>query len=135
MKQRGFTLSELMFVVAVAAILAAIALPSYQEQVRKGRRADAWAAMNEISQMLERFYTLNNTYAGFELGTNNRSPRAGDVIFYDIALNATNMTYSISATPRQEDRCGMLILNNLGARSSLVTGENGAGSGADDCAR
>ena len=58
----GFTLIELMIVVAVVAILAAIAVPSYQEQVRKSRRAQAKADIVEYVQMAERFFTVNNTF-------------------------------------------------------------------------
>jgi type IV pilus assembly protein PilE len=119
MKQRGFTLIEVMIVAAVLAILAAIAIPSYQEQVRKGRRADALAAINETAQALERFYTLNNTYAGYQLrDVERQSPRTGDVIFYDITLVSTANSYTITATPRQEDRCGAFSIDNLGNRSA-----------------
>ena len=72
----GFTLIELMIVVAVVAILAAIAVPSYQEQVRKSRRAQAKADLVEYAQMAERFFTVNNTYVGFTLPT-TQSPREG----------------------------------------------------------
>lgn len=59
---RGFTLIELMITVAVVAILAAIAFPSYQEQIRKTRRTDGKSKLLELVQREERFYTQNNTY-------------------------------------------------------------------------
>ncbi|MDW7601742.1 prepilin-type N-terminal cleavage/methylation domain-containing protein, partial [Stenotrophomonas maltophilia] len=55
---RGFTLIELMIVVAVVAILAAIAYPSYSEHVRKSRRAQAKADLVEYAQLAERFHTV-----------------------------------------------------------------------------
>ena len=59
---RGFTLIELMIAVAVVGILAAIAYPSYQEHVRKARRADAQTALLELAQFMERHYTANGRY-------------------------------------------------------------------------
>ena len=66
---RGFTLIELMITVAIVGILASIAYPSYIESVRKGRRAEARAALTELMQQQERFMTQNNTYRAFASGT------------------------------------------------------------------
>ena len=59
---RGFTLIELMITVAIVAILAAIAIPSYQDSIWKGKRAEAKAAILKALQAEERYYTQNNTY-------------------------------------------------------------------------
>jgi type IV pilus assembly protein PilE len=61
--QRAFTLIELMIVVAVAAVLALIAVPSYMDSVRKGRRADAMAGLMRWQQLQERFRGNEPTYA------------------------------------------------------------------------
>ena len=62
-RPRGFTLVELLIVVAIIGILAAIVYPSYQDSVRKSRRADAKAVMAEAAQFMERFYTENFCYS------------------------------------------------------------------------
>lgn len=61
--QRGFTLIELMVVVAIVAILAAVALPGYQEQVRRGNRAAAQAAMMDIANREQQFFLANRQYS------------------------------------------------------------------------
>ncbi len=63
--QRGFTLIEVMIVVAIVGILAAIAYPSYRDSVLKGRRAQARTALMELLQQQERYMTQNNCYLGF----------------------------------------------------------------------
>lgn len=72
----GFTLIELMITVAVIAVLAAIALPSYQRHVLKTNRALAKADLVEIAQLLERYHTVQNSYDGFSLPF-DQSPRQG----------------------------------------------------------
>lgn len=125
----GFTLIELMVVVAVVAILASIAVPSYQEQVRKSRRAQAKADLVEYAQMAERFFTVNNTYAGFTLPT-TQSPREGGTAHYTLAVVPTATTFTLTATAagsQASDRCGNLGITNTGQKS-----ETGSAS-LDEC--
>lgn len=117
---RGFTLIELMIVVAVVAILAAIAYPSYNEQVRKSRRAQAKADLVEYSQLAERFHSSNNTYVGLN-GIPNVSPREGGTAFYTIGVAPTQSTFVITATPQgtqTRDKCGTLTLNQAGVKGN-----------------
>ena len=121
---RGFTLIELMIVVAVVAILAAIAYPSYQEQIRKSHRAKAKADLVEYAGLAERFHTTNNTYVGFSLPATVSPREAGAAVRYNLtpagAFTTAN-TFTITATPatgqQSADRCGTLSLNQAGVKT------------------
>ena len=117
----GFTLIELMVVVAVVAILASIALPSYQEQIRKSRRAQAKSDLVEYPQMAERFFTVNNTYVGFALPAAQSPREAGSTARYNLALTTQTATaFVITATatgPQASDRCRNLSLSNTGLKT------------------
>ncbi|WP_084389390.1 type IV pilin protein [Polaromonas jejuensis] len=73
-KQSGFTLIELMIAVAVVGILAAVAYPAYTDSVRKGKRAEARAALMNLLQQQERYLTQMNTYETFAAGTPGTLP-------------------------------------------------------------
>ena len=107
---RGFTLIELMIVVAVVAILAAIAYPSFNEQVRKARRSDALAEAGRMQLALERWRADNPSYASTSGATNYPAPI--NTAFYTFALNGqTATTYTLTASPQggqSGDRCGNL---------------------------
>lgn len=117
---RGFTLVELMVVVAMVAILASIGYPSYLSQVAKGRRADAKQALVELAQKLERYYTERGTYAGAALGANGVYGSTSSGSYYTLAItNQTADGFTITATPRSNqvgDACGTFSYNQLGDR-------------------
>jgi len=119
--QRGFTLIELMIVVVVLAVIAAIAYPNYTEQVRKSRRGQAKADIAEITQLAERFHTVNNTYSGFPLPF-TRSPRDGGSSQYTITFTGTQSAFTVTATPstttgQNKDKCGTLSINQAGVKT------------------
>lgn len=121
---RGFTLIELMIVVAIVAILAAIAYPSYQEQVRKTRRAEGKAALSEVASRLERCYTRFNAYDHATCaGVANMTSENG---YYQISASAiAASSYTLQAVPQQaqssDTRCGTLTLDHVGRRSQSAT--------------
>jgi type IV pilus assembly protein PilE len=132
-KIKGFTLIELMIVVVVIAILAAIVIPNYMGHVRKTRRTQVKTDMLEYTQMLEREFTLNRSYALFPVGTYNRSPRTGTK-YYDLtyAISAAGDTYTITAAPfgaqtQDNGDCGTLTLSSQGVKTAT------GGLGANGC--
>ena len=118
----GFTLVELMIVVAVIAILAVIVLPSYQDSVRKARRTDARGALTSVAQLMERYNTETNTYVGASLTTWGRTVSENG--HYTLALsNLTANGFTITATPagaQYADDCGIYTLDQAGQRGSTV---------------
>jgi len=120
-RENGFTLIELMIVVVILGILAAIAYPSYQEQVRQTRRANAQADLMELASYMERYYTENFTYAGAENTLPiNQSPKTGTA-YYIIAANPapTATAYTIVATAQgsqaNDANCTPLTITQTGA--------------------
>lgn len=118
-KSRGFTLIELVITVAIVAILTAIAVPAYNDQVRKARRADGKSVTLQMAQALERWHTVNNTYAGFT-GSPMNSPDDDNPHYIISADNLSVTTYTITAEPQNaqtDDKCGELTLNQAGVRT------------------
>lgn len=132
-KQNGFNLIELMIVVAIVGIIAAVAYPSYLEQVRKTRRADCSGALVSLGNSMERFFTVNNTYQGAGAGGGDTGtptifsatcPVDGGTATYNLTIQAaTASTYAIQASPtgpQAGDKCGSFRLSNTGLKG--ITG-------------
>ncbi len=126
MKSNGFTLIEIMIVVAIVAILFVVAIPSYNDSVATGRRTDAQSALMGLSQAMERHFTQNNSYAGAITGAvpqppdifPTQSPIDSSPKYYNLRVTAVNATsFTLQAQPiNGQVGDGVLQLNSLGQR-------------------
>jgi type IV pilus assembly protein PilE len=120
---RGITLIELMTVMLIVAILAAVAIPSYRAYGVRTNRAAARACLSEAAQYLERYYTTNMKYedAVLALGCQSES-RLNEK--YTISMPASaQRTFTLTAVPKgsqaaNDGACGTLSLDEKGTRGA-----------------
>jgi type IV pilus assembly protein PilE len=144
LRQIGMTLIELLIVVVIAGILAAIAYPSYQAYVARAKRSAAEGVLLEAAQFLERNYTTNNCYhrsdgvCATARATNNCAgaagevdltgfcvaPRPPDTAAYNISFQSiVSQSYTLQAVPTGSmagDSCGTLTLTNTGVKGAAA---------------
>ncbi len=125
----GFTLIEVMIVVAIIAVLSAIAFPSYTEYVMRGNRAEARTALLEAQQFMERFYAANSRYTTAADANPTLPARLQNIpdasARYTLTVTATINAYTLTANPAGSmaaDKCGALSVTNTGVKGRGATG-------------
>ncbi len=139
----GFTMIEIVIVMVIVSLLAAVAFPAYLSQVRKSRRADASIVIESLAQEQERFFSRFRTYtsvvaapesctgAACGLGQLDNLSRND---YYTVTSTGNGTSFTLTATARgtqaDDDDCQSMSMNNVGVRSSL---DSGGGDSTDAC--
>lgn len=121
----GFTLIELMIVVVIIAVLAAIALPAYQQYAMESKRSDAHATLLRISTLQEKFFSDNNQYATTATALGYAAnPAVSNEGYWTVAIataGAPPTSFTLTANPRgghADTNCGGgITLSSAGARA------------------
>jgi type IV pilus assembly protein PilE len=125
-QEGGFTLMELLIVMLVLGILAAIAIPNYSEYVLRSHRSAAQAFIADVASRQVQFYLNRRTYATTVADLSMVAP-ADLTPRYTIAIAAVAgppATFTVTATPtgaQATDRCGAMTIDQTGARGAATT--------------
>ncbi|MBL4711913.1 MAG: type IV pilin protein [Gammaproteobacteria bacterium] len=115
---KGFTLIELMIVIAIIGVLATVGYPSYISSVQKSQRADAIHALMDESGRMEEFYMNNDTYTGSSVA--NAASSEG-LYTMSVVVPASGLMFTLTATPVATDPlCGNLTYDSLGRKGVSV---------------
>jgi len=132
LKSRGMTLIELVIVVSIIGLLAAIAVPSYRQYVLRANRAEAKSALLNLAAAQEKFYLQNNTYATNSListaaPTGLGLPATTEKGYYTLTIaNGANAagfsaTATAAASHAADTRCATFTIDQTGTRSATNT--------------
>jgi type IV pilus assembly protein PilE len=127
-KARGFTLIEVLITVAIVAILASVALPSYHNYVIRGKIPDATGNLGSKRVKMEQWYQDNRSYVGAQpvTGTDSSSSK-----YFDFSGTGTATGYTLLATGKNSMNGFQYSIDQSGAKASTVTGVSGwSGSGS-----
>ena len=125
----GFSLIELLIVLAISGILASIAYPNYRNYILRAHRIDGQSALLDLACRMETYYSLHGTWRTATIGTGKPTDVLSQHLspegwYYLSLLNLTDTTYTLQATPqnKQDTLCQSLTLTNLGAKGITGTG-------------
>ena len=124
-KNQGFSLIELMIVVAIIGIIAGIALPGYADYVRRGKATEATSTLGDLKIKMEQYFQDNRTYENAGGLVAPCAPPVGAVKFFAFACTAqTATTFTLEATPLSNaDMTGFkYTINESGAKTSTYSG-------------
>jgi len=132
-QQRGFTIIELLIVIAIIAVLAAIALPAYNDYTQRAKLTDAFTALSDFRVRMEQFYQDNRRYDGAGLnGCGAAAPNSRYFTFVCAPGAAPSQTYTITATGIANEGLTNFVYtlneSNVRATTTLGAGWSGAAS-------
>jgi len=127
-KNQGFTLIEIMIVVAIIGIIAAIALPGYTNYVRRAKAAEATSTLADLKIKMEQYFQDNRTYVNTGGLTAPCAPPAGTVKFFAYTCSAQSATaFTLVADPLATDMAGFqFTINQAGLKTSKFGGTTGS---------
>jgi prepilin-type N-terminal cleavage/methylation domain-containing protein len=136
-RQKGFTLIEIMIVVAIVAVLAAVALPNYRDYVLRGRLTEAIGGLSDARTKMEQYFADNRTYPTGGCVTSG-TPSSTQILVqalqsFTLTCAATASTFTVTATGSGPTAGFVYTIAQDNTRSSTITGVSSAWNGTATC--
>lgn len=135
-KNLGFTLIELMIVVAIIGILAGVAIPSYRDYLTRGKLSEAYAQLSTVRLRLERYYQDNRTYDD-GAGCGAEMPSGGDIKYftYTCATSNTGQNFTLTATGVAAEGAGgfAFTIDDAGEKKTTAVPSGWSAHNPNDC--